>query len=594
MSITLRASSFACSLAVLVAAGCTPAPVPLTCEPACATGFRCDSTTGQCVSDGTTVDMAAGGGGDMPAATCNPPCAMPTPFCNANKQCVACLADKDCQPGNICKTTNLGAACVPGCVDDARCPNGQKCCNAQCVDPTKDVNNCGACGKPCAANHARPTCAAGVCKAGACDPGWGDCNGDGSDGCETNLRVDANNCTMCGMKCAIKNAIVGCSDGCYIKACQFGFDDCNADPKDGCETSVLSDAKNCGACGKNCSAPPHAKAQCLNAQCAVTSCDVGWTDCDNNGLNGCETQTGTDAKNCGACGNVCAQGLVCQNGGCTCPQCNIPNAKSACVNNMCVLDSCLPGYADCDKSAANGCEVYLAGDAKNCGACGNACPMNMPFCSMSQCTLINNKVLLVYASTPAWAQEVQAGLQATGDFQVVDLFNASSGTPTLAQMQPYGAIMFFSDSGFSDPTTLGNNAADYYDQGGQVVVATFANASVPIQGRFGTVGNGYMLIQPAGQDQPNDSLGQILEPNSPLVAGVSKLSAQAAYRSSGGPINGGVVVAQWASGKPLIVRGVVKGRNRADVNMYPPSSKSRADFWSGDGTRIMRNALLYR
>ena len=590
---TRPASLLACLLLSFVsaAAGCGGSQT-FQCQPECPSGTRC--TESGCVAEGPGADMAAPSG-DLATSPCSTACSGSAPWCGPKGVCVPCLEDSHCPVGQVCKSLGNSSACVSGCNDDARCGGGaMKCCNGGCIDTSKDASNCGGCGMACGTQHSKVTCANSACVPGACDPGWGDCNNDGSDGCETNLHVDAKNCTACGMACAIKNATAGCSDGCYLKSCVFGYDDCNGDAKDGCETSVLTDAKNCGACGKNCSAPPHAKAQCQSATCAVTSCDPGYTDCNNNGVDGCETQTGTDAKNCGACGNVCPNGLVCQNGGCTCPQCNIPNAKSTCVNNMCVLDSCLPGYADCDKNAGNGCEVYLAGDAKNCGSCGNVCPMNMPFCSMSMCTLINNKVLLVYATQLAWAQEVQSGLQATGDFQVVDVFDATTGTPTLAQMQPYGAILFFSDSSFRDAATLGNNAADYFDQGGQVVVATFANASVPIAGRFGTVGNGYMLIQPAGQDQPNDTLGQILEQNSPLVAGVTKLSAQAAYRSSGAVVNGGVVVAQWASGKPLIVRGVVKGRNRADVNMYPPSSKSRADFWSGDGTRIMRNALLYR
>src|SRR4051812_39785380 len=107
---SLRAWSFV-SFAVSVAlAGCNPAPISVPCDPLCAPGFSCDTTTGQCVGGGVSVDMAATTG-DM-AGTCNPPCAMPTPFCNASKQCVACLADKDCAIGSYCKSSNLGASCV--------------------------------------------------------------------------------------------------------------------------------------------------------------------------------------------------------------------------------------------------------------------------------------------------------------------------------------------------------------------------------------------------------------------------------------------------------------------------------------------------
>ena len=48
-----------------------------------------------------------------------------------------------------------------------------------------------------------------------------------------------------------------------------------------------------------------------------------------------------------------------------------------------------------------------------------------------------------------------------------------------------------------------------------------------------------------------------------------------------------------ASQAPLIVRGTVAGRNRVDVNFFPPSYASRTDFWQGDGFIILKNALNY-
>jgi hypothetical protein len=81
---------------------------------------------------------------------------------------------------------------------------------------------------------------------------------------------------------------------------------------------------------------------------------------------------------------------------------------------------------------------------------------------------------------------------------------------------------------------------------------------------------------------------------SPLVAGVTTLTATSGYKSTGAVANGGIAVANWGSGKPLIIRGVKNGKNRAELNFYPPSITVRNDFWSGDGAKIMRNALLYR
>ena len=37
------------------------------------------------------------------------------------------------------------------------------------------------------------------------------------------------------------------------------------------------------------------------------------------------------------------------------------------------LQNCSPGTADCDRTPANGCEVVLADDPRNCGICGVQC-----------------------------------------------------------------------------------------------------------------------------------------------------------------------------------------------------------------------------
>ena len=66
------------------------------------------------------------------------------------------------------------------------------------------------------------------------------------------------------------------------------------------------------------------------------------------------------------------------------------------------------------------------------------------------------------------------------------------------------------------------------------------------------------------------------------------------WESPGKLVNGAIVVASWSSGRPLIVCGVVKGRNRVDVNLYAPSSDAIFYSWKGDGAIILRNALLYQ
>lgn len=53
--------------------------------------------------------------------------------------------------------------------------------------------------------------------------------------------------------------------------------------------------------------------------CGIASCNAGFDNCDANVSNGCETPTSANAMNCGRCGNVCAAGQTCVMGTCTMP-----------------------------------------------------------------------------------------------------------------------------------------------------------------------------------------------------------------------------------------------------------------------------------
>ncbi len=295
--------------ATLASACSAPAPV---CDPACAAGFTCQD--GACVSDGKTPPPD---GGAADAAGCDPACGGATPRCNASRHCVGCTADADCPLGMRCRVVSDAIAnCAPGCTGDDRCASGA-CCDGACVDTTSDPAHCGGCGNACPSQHAQASCVASTCKSGACDPGWGDCDGDPANGCETNLGVDPANCTACGEACAVPHGSPGCADGCYLAACQFGWADCNGEAKDGCETHVDADPANCGDCGVACKNPPNAVAVCSVGACFIASCTQGWFDCDGDAGNGCEANLAFDSHNCGGCGNQCpVEAPACNGGAC--------------------------------------------------------------------------------------------------------------------------------------------------------------------------------------------------------------------------------------------------------------------------------------
>jgi hypothetical protein len=51
-----------------------------------------------------------------------------------------------------------------------------------------------------------------------------------------------------------------------------------------------------------------------------------------------------------------------------------PNATAVCLGGSCSL-TCATGYADCDASASNGCEIDTGSDSAHCGACFMSCPV---------------------------------------------------------------------------------------------------------------------------------------------------------------------------------------------------------------------------
>ena len=350
--------------------------------------------------------------------------------CASNEQCVkAAMAGSD--DGGVSKAvTCCDKRCVDVGSDEANCGqcgtacmNTASCCNAQCVEPASDVTNCGSCGHVCAPTNVRaPACMAGSCGYDVCTAGFGDCDGDTTNGCETGTGNDLKNCGSCRNACMVPaNATAACTAGtCAIGVCNVGFADCNKQVNDGCEVNTNIDLKNCGACGMACPALPNGQASCVAGKCGLASCIANFANCDNMPANGCEVNTTNDVKNCGSCGRMCAaaanQSVACVASVCktTCnagfgdcdgnpvngcevdltrdpancsacnSKCTLPNAVAGCAASACTVSSCSAGFGNCDNMPANGCEVNLNTTAAHCSKCGMACP-NGQGCVMGAC-----------------------------------------------------------------------------------------------------------------------------------------------------------------------------------------------------------------
>ncbi|MGH7244997.1 MAG: hypothetical protein ACREJD_16400 [Phycisphaerales bacterium] len=212
---------------------------------------------------------------------------------------------------------------------------------------------------------------------------------------------------------------------------------------------------------------------------------------------------------------------------------------------------------------------------------------------------IRPKVLLAAAELPGSRADVQAKILSTGTVGPVDDFDASTGTPTLAFLQRYDAVMTWSNLNYNNETAMGNVLADYVDAGGGVVTSVFANAEVLstrlLGGRW-LSGNYEIIVGSVGWTNGPATLGGVSIPGHPIMRGVASFSGgQAGFRPVVTLLNpGGLKVAQWSDGKTLAAVST-KMYNRAELGFYPPSNAINSNLWdaSTDGAKLMANALLY-
>ncbi len=176
--------------------------------------------------------------------------------------------------GATCEVASGTATCATGTCEVGSCDPGLGDCNADpsdgCEATLDTLTDCGACGTACTIANGTPTCATGACAVEACDSGFDDCNGDASDGCEAPLDT-LTDCGACGMGCSVPSGTATCATGtCAVDTCPANLGDCNGDPTDGCETDLRVHPSHCGACGASCdlaSGQP-----CVEGKCLVEPC----------------------------------------------------------------------------------------------------------------------------------------------------------------------------------------------------------------------------------------------------------------------------------------------------------------------------------
>lgn len=153
-------------------------------------------------------------------------------------------------------------SCLGGSSEDtysrgaAGCPPGTKRCGDACVSKVSPLTGCGSesCSLCPSSPHAEAICVNEMCSPGACEAGFGDCDGKTANGCETDLLSDRKHCGGCGASCEVSGTDSTCDLGvCKVVHCEAPRGDCNADGRDGCEVDFSKDPLHCGTCETACS-----------------------------------------------------------------------------------------------------------------------------------------------------------------------------------------------------------------------------------------------------------------------------------------------------------------------------------------------------
>ncbi len=302
------------------------------CGIVCEDGWK---NCNQAIYDGCESDLTDGNN----CGKCGISCAYP----NAQGVCLdpesATCAMGDCKPG------------YADCDQDSS--NG--CEVSTSMDPT----NCGSCGNTCLpADNATVGCLLGTCMM-VCDEGYKDCDQDPANGCETDISSNASHCGSCNQACKpYTNATGACVDGACTMECLDSYADCDGFESTGCEVDISNDPIHCGGCKKKCAETANATATCSEGSCAI-ACAADFGDCDGALDNGCETTLIDNESNCGACGVKCPQRKNadpwCSQGVCML-KCN--NGWGNC--NLTESDGCetkLNNQGQCPKDDDDGCQT---------------------------------------------------------------------------------------------------------------------------------------------------------------------------------------------------------------------------------------------
>jgi hypothetical protein len=240
------------------------------CETALTTDQQsCGSCGTACTNPNGTTSCVAG--------TCAPVCAAGYADCDGNPT-NGCEVRTESDPSNCggcgltCDTSFQ--VCANQACEVSMCPLGQGDCDANQADCETDltdtVADCGFCNNVCTAANGTASCTSSTCGIASCSSGFANCDANVVNGCEVALASNLANCGSCGMACANAHGSTRCMGGSCAPVCSSGWGTCDGNSRNGCETA-LNTVTNCGNCGNVCpNAMAGATAVCNSGVCGYT------------------------------------------------------------------------------------------------------------------------------------------------------------------------------------------------------------------------------------------------------------------------------------------------------------------------------------
>ncbi len=195
------------------------------------------------------------------------------------------------------------------------------------------------------------------------------------------------------------------------------------------------------------------------------------------------------------------------------------------------------------------------------------------------------RVLLACSDYTPLCEPIRAQLQAFGDFEVVDVFDAQFATPTLAELETYDVVLTWSDFIYFEAVGIGNVLADYVDGGGKVINLMFSMGTHgwQMQGRFMT--EGYTAMDGTSLNFVTSCLGTY-DPTHPIMAGVTDVCDY--FRMTGTYLTAdSTAVAAWADGQLAVA--AKDDRTVVSINGYVGTNRQ----WTGQMDLMVHNAIFW-